>query len=110
MRGICADCKQTFLAPTELLERFQWPTGTLISKGRGCSSCYDSGYRGRLGIHEIIESSDSLQRLMAKAPNKDELTSFMRREKYATLFDDGLRRVLEGKTTVEEIYRVIHAE
>ncbi|MBK6672787.1 MAG: Flp pilus assembly complex ATPase component TadA [Proteobacteria bacterium] len=110
VRGICADCKQTFLAPTELLERFQWPAGTLISKGRGCSSCYDSGYRGRLGIHEIIESSDSLQRLMAKAPNKEELTSFMKREKYATLFDDGLRRVLEGKTTVEEIYRVIHAE
>ena len=47
---------------------------------------------------------------MAKAPNKEELTSFMKREKYATLFDDGLRRVLEGKTTVEEIYRVIHAE
>jgi type II secretory ATPase GspE/PulE/Tfp pilus assembly ATPase PilB-like protein len=47
---------------------------------------------------------------MAKAPNKDELSCFMRAEKYPTLFDDGLRRVLEGRTTVEEIYRVIHAE
>jgi type IV pilus assembly protein PilB len=110
VRGICAECKQTFLAPTDLVERFQWPKGALISKGRGCSSCYDSGYRGRLGIHEIIESSESLQRLMAKAPNKDELSCFMRAEKYPTLFDDGLRRVLEGRTTVEEIYRVIHAE
>jgi type IV pilus assembly protein PilB len=110
VRGICSDCKQTFLAPTELIERFAWPKGTFISKGRGCTSCYDSGYRGRLGIHEIIESSDSLQRLMAKAPNKEALTSFMKAEKYPTLFDDGLRRVLEGRTTVEEIYRVIHAE
>jgi type IV pilus assembly protein PilB len=110
VRGICPDCKQTHLAPTELLERFQWPQGTLISKGRGCSSCYDSGYRGRLAIHEIIEASESLQSLMAKAPGKEALTSFMKAEKYPTLFDDGLRRVLEGRTTVEEIYRVIHAE
>jgi type IV pilus assembly protein PilB len=110
VRGICPDCKHTFLAPTELTTRFNWPKGTFISKGRGCSSCYDSGYRGRLGIHESIESSESLQRLMAKAPNKEALTAFMKAERYPTLFDDGLRRVLEGKTTVEEIYRVIHAE
>lgn len=110
VRGICPECKQSFLAPTELTVRFDWPKGTMLSKGRGCSSCYDSGYRGRLGIHEIVEASEALQRLMARSPNKDEMTSFMKSEGYPTLFDDGLRRVLEGKTTIEEIYRVIHAE
>jgi type IV pilus assembly protein PilB len=110
VRAICAECKQIFLAPDELIQRFNWPRGTKLGRGRGCSACYDSGYRGRLGIHEIIESSEPLQRLMAKNPNKDELTAFMQSEGYATLFDDGLRRVLDGQTTMEEIYRVMHAD
>jgi type IV pilus assembly protein PilB len=110
VRGICPACKQTFLAPNELVERFNWPKGTKISKGRGCSSCYDSGYRGRLGIHEIIQTSEELQRLMARTPNKEELAAFMKAAGYATLFDDGMRRVLDGHTTIEEIHRVMHAE
>ena len=110
MRGICPACRQTFLAPVELLERFNWPKGTRLSKGRGCTECYDSGYRGRLGIHEVIESSEALQRLMARNPSKEELMAFTRTSGYATLFDDGVRRALEGRTTIEEIHRVIHAD
>jgi type IV pilus assembly protein PilB len=110
VRGICPACKQTLLAPAELVERFSWPKGTRLSKGRGCSSCYDSGYRGRLGIHEIIETSEALQRLMARNPNKEELAAFMKSQGYPTLQDDGMRRALEGQTTIEEIHRVIHAD
>jgi type IV pilus assembly protein PilB len=110
VRGICPACKQAYLAPPELIERFQWPKGTKLSKGRGCSTCYDSGYRGRLGIHELIETNDALQRLIAKTPSKDELTAFMKSSGYATLRDDGAQRALEGRTTIEEIYRVIHAD
>jgi type IV pilus assembly protein PilB len=110
VRGICPACKQSFLAPTEMVERFHWPTGTRLSKGRGCTACYDSGYRGRLGIHEIIETSEALQRLMAKNPNKQELEAFMKSEGYLTLFDDGVQRALEARTTIEEIHRVIHAD
>jgi type IV pilus assembly protein PilB len=110
VRGICPACKQTFLAPTEMVERFHWPAGSRLSKGRGCTSCYDSGYRGRLGIHEIIETSEALQRLMAKNPNKQELAAFMKSEGYLTLFDDGVQRALEARTTIEEIHRVIHAD
>ncbi len=109
VRGICPACRQTFLAPTELAERFGWPKGAKLSKGRGCSACYDSGYRGRLAIHEIIESSDALQRLMARNPNKDELKAFMTSQGYPTMFDDGIQRTLDGRTTVEEVHRVIQA-
>ena len=109
VRGVCPTCKTTYLPPPELVEKFGWPEGSRLTRGRGCSECYDSGYRGRLGIHEIIESSDGLQRLMAKNPNKDELKSFMKHEGYPTLFDDGIKRVLDGRTTIEEVSRVIHA-
>ncbi len=109
VRGICPSCKTTFLPTPELIEKYNWPEGTRLSRGKGCSTCYDSGYRGRLGIHEIIENNESLQQLMAKNPTKSELQAFTTAEGYQTLFDDGVHRTMEGKTTIEEVSRVIHA-
>ena len=109
VRGICPACKTTYLPPPDLARRYKWPEGARLSKGRGCPACYDSGYRSRLGIHEIIESTDSLQQLMAKSPSKEQLKAFTQAEGYPTLFDDGMRRAIEGRTTVEEVSRVIHA-
>ena len=62
-----------------------------------------------MGIYEILESTDDLQRLMIKNPSKDELQAFVRASGHKTLFDDGLQRVIEGRTTLEEVSRVIHA-
>ncbi len=109
VRGICPACKTTYLPPPELAEKYKWPEGTRLTRGKGCPACYDSGYRGRLGIHEILESSDGLQQLMAKNPTKRELQAFTAAEGYQTLFDDGMKRALEGRTTIEEVARVIHA-
>ncbi|MGB7815393.1 MAG: ATPase, T2SS/T4P/T4SS family [Methylotenera sp.] len=109
VRGVCQACKTTYLPPPELAARYKWPEGARLTKGRGCPACYDSGYRGRLGIHEIIESTDGLQQLMAKNPTKAELLAFTAAEGYPTLFDDGMQRALEGRTTVEEVSRVIHS-
>jgi type IV pilus assembly protein PilB len=109
VRGICQSCKTTYLPPPELVEKYKWAEGTRLTRGRGCPACYDSGYRGRLGIHELIESSDSLQRLMARNPTKEELQAFTQAEGYPTLFDDGMQRALDGRTTIEEVSRVIHA-
>ena len=109
VRGVCPACKTTYLPPPELVHKYHWPEGARLTKGKGCPACYDSGYRGRLGIHEIIESTDGLQQLMAKNPSKAELQAFTVAEGYKTLFDDGLQRALEGRTTIEEVARVIHA-
>lgn len=109
VRGICPACKTTYLPPPEVAAKYHWPEGARLTKGKGCPACYDSGYRGRLGIHEIIESSDGLQKLMAKNPTKAELQAFTAAEAYSTLFDDGIQRALEGRTTIEEVSRVIHA-
>jgi type IV pilus assembly protein PilB len=108
VRGVCPACKTTYLPPPELVERYKWQEGTRLTRGKGCPACYDSGYRGRLGIHEVIESTDGLQQLMAKNPTKNELLAFTASEGYQTLFDDGMKRALEGRTTIEEVSRVIH--
>ncbi|MBL3591507.1 MAG: hypothetical protein JMN24_17240 [gamma proteobacterium endosymbiont of Lamellibrachia anaximandri] len=65
-------------------------------------------YKGRMGVHEIIETDSELQRMIITNPSRDQLTEFMHEHKIRTLFDDGLGRVLEGKTTIEEISRVVN--
>ena len=111
VRGICPACKTDYLAAPELVNRYGWgDRGKVrLSRGRGCPECYDSGYRGRLGIHEIVEAGNALQRLIVGNPSRDELTAYMQQNGVKTLFDDGLERVLEGATTLEEIARVVNS-
>jgi type IV pilus assembly protein PilB len=109
VRQVCQACKQTYLASPVLVEMHGLPPQARLSKGRGCPACYDSGYRGRMAIHEIVECTEDLQRLMIKSPTRDELQAFAKTAFSSTLFSDGLHRVLEGRTTLEEVSRVIHA-
>jgi type IV pilus assembly protein PilB len=109
VRRVCPSCKTFFLPAPELVAAQGWPEGVRLARGRGCTACYDSGYRGRMGIHEIIESSDELRRLMIKNSSKDELQSFARASGFVSLFEDGMLRVLEGSSSLEEVSRVISA-
>jgi len=111
VRSICPKCKTEYLAPPDLVKRFDWQhlDKVKLSNGRGCSECYDSGYKGRLGIHELIETNGELQRLIISNPSRDELADYMQRQRIKRLFDDGLDRVLQQKTTIEEISRVINS-
>jgi len=109
VRQVCQACKHTFLASPALVATHGLPAQARLTKGRGCPACYDSGYRGRMAIHEVVECSEDLQRLMVKNPTRDELQSFAKTSFSSTLFSDGLQRVMEGRTTLEEVSRVIHA-
>ena len=109
IRTICPACKTSYLAPSELAERYRWEEGTAhLAKGRGCTECYDSGYRGRMGIHEVLETGPELQRLIISNPSRDQLNAFIEKAGNKTLFEDGLARALEQKTTIEEVARVIN--
>ncbi|MFK8017938.1 MAG: ATPase, T2SS/T4P/T4SS family [Gammaproteobacteria bacterium] len=109
VRGICPSCKATSLAPPSLIERMGWESETPIklSRGRGCSECYDSGYRGRVGIHEVLATDDSLQELILKNPSRDALARHLDQRGVRRLFDDGMDRVLEQRTTIEEVNRAV---
>jgi len=109
VRTICPDCKTSYVAEPALVQRFGWPDDKSIrlARGRGCSECYDSGYRGRIAIHETLQTDPELQRLVVSNPTKDQLSEFLASQGIGTLFDDGLQRVLGQSTTVEEVARVI---
>ena len=79
-------------------------------KGGGCQSCGYTGYKGRIGIHEIISPDNTLQKLMISNPSQDELTEYLSTRKIKTLFDDGMDRVKQGLTTIEEVERVANME
>ena len=111
VRQVCPSCKTSYLATPDLAVTYGWDQSEPIRlvKGRGCASCYDSGYKGRLGIHELLQSDEALQRLMVRSPSRDELAAFFKHAGSRSLFEDGLQRVLEGRTTLEEVSRVVHA-
>ena len=107
VRTICPKCRTEYLAPPELCDQFGWEGDDIkLSKGKGCESCYDSGFKGRLGIHEILETDGDLQKLIISNPSRDELSEYLDGCNFRNLFQDGLARVLEKKTTVEEVTRV----
>jgi type IV pilus assembly protein PilB len=109
LRTICQECKTTYVAEPEVVARCGWPTDKPIrlARGRGCRTCYDSGYRGRMAIHEALETDADLQRLIVSNPRRDELDEFLRGRGVRTLASDGLDRVREQLTTLEEVGRVV---
>ncbi len=110
VRTVCPTCKTRFLAPPEVTQRYGWENEGQVHlvRGRGCPECYDSGYRGRIGIHEVLQADEELQRLVTSNPGREELTQYLKDRDIGTLFHDGLDHVRRGETTIEEISRVIN--
>ena len=109
VRTICPSCRTESIAPPNIIEHYGWQDKgrVRLSRGRGCHSCYDSGYKGRMGIHETLETDSELQNLIMSNPGRDDLTDFMEKRGMVSLFQDGLERVVEGRTTIEEVSRSI---
>ena len=108
VRTICPSCKTKFIPPPELVEQYGWDASKSIKlfRGRGCESCYDSGFKGRAGIHEILETNVELQQLVMTNPSRDQLQNYMVKNQVRSLRDEGLERVLAGDTTLDEVARV----
>lgn len=109
LRTICPSCKTEYIAAPELCEQLGWPQdgSVRLAKGRGCPDCYDSGFKGRVGIQEIIPISEELQQLIVSNPTRGQLNDYISQRKIATLRENGLKRVLNQETTPEEVSRVV---
>ena len=112
IRTICPACKATYYATGSVLQDLGMDKSATVSlaKGRGCSACYDSGFKGRTGIHEILPMEDSLRSLILTNPTIDVLQRHLRKQGLKTLRDAGMAKVLAGLTTIEEITRATTLE
>ena len=108
VRKICQSCKEEATLSSVLLEDIKGfvPPEAKFYVGKGCPVCNDSGYAGREMISEVLPISDILSTMIANGVTKDELEKQANKEGFFSMFQDGLQKAREGKTTVEEIIRV----
>ena len=114
VRKLCEYCREPYPTTKEMLERLgfapevvqSWKD-TQLYKSVGCAHCNGTGYKGRLGIYEIMPVTEAVERLIVERKSADELMRVAVAEGMITLRQDGLERVRQGVTTVEEISRVI---
>lgn len=108
VRKICVHCKkETALDPILFKEVKEYlPENPLFYKGEGCKECGHSGYSGREMISEVLTISETLARMIARVASKEELENQAVEEGFVSMFEDGVHKALEGRTTVEEIFRV----
>lgn len=119
VRKVCAVCSKTREAtPLELitikkgLEKLQnnlkpkISTTLQIAESKGCKECNNTGYKGRVGIFEAIVTDDALETFVAKSPSIAELRAYAQKVGMISMYQDGLLKVLEKTTTLQEVERV----
>ena len=75
-------------------------------KGKGCGHCAKTGYRGRLGIFELMMMTTKIRELAFAGRSTQEIRKSGHCSRHDTLYSDGIRKVLKGITTIEEVFRV----
>lgn len=112
VRRVCRDCVTEMPATAREKEIFA-ENGLIVDvvrKGKGCPACNHSGYRGRLAIHEILPINRHIKELILNRASASSIHDYMKEQKFNTLIEDGLLKVLDGVTTTEEVLRVATAE
>ncbi|MBI2742321.1 MAG: type II secretion system ATPase GspE [Chlamydiales bacterium] len=110
VRSICPECRYSY-TPTsaELVElglNEQEHRSAFFHKGKGCASCYGSGYKGRLGIYELMLMSPSIKRQLLKSADAEELRRISLSQGMTSLRNEGALLVIRGATTTAEVLRV----
>ncbi|WP_314502640.1 ATPase, T2SS/T4P/T4SS family [uncultured Microbacterium sp.] len=109
-RRLCMKCREEAVEPTEVLtalgfahDPFDLPQ---IFKAVGCAACSNTGYRGRVALHEIMTMSDELETLVVTRSTGNEIRATALAQGMVSLRDDGWSKVSQGLTTIEEVLRV----
>ena len=112
VRTICPECQTTHFPSPEMrrLLGIEGNKSLRLAKGRGCPACYDTGFRGRMGIHELLLVDEPMRELILRRPSTEEVRQAREKSQIPSLYRDGVVKVLEGHTTIEEVTRAITAE
>lgn len=108
VRKVCRDCMEQHEPTMREMEIFA-KRGIKIEKvarGKGCSSCGMTGYKGRIALHEVLVFNDEMRRVIMNGESLQKLKELVMKNKMIFLIDDGLLKVKQGLTTTEEVLRV----
>ena len=108
VRLLCPHCKEPYEP-----EEAQWHELGLtkdvagpIFRAKGCEKCLETGYRGRSGIYEFLRMTESIKGLVLQTSDANQISKAARAEGMVSLREDGIQKVIEGKTTISEVLRV----
>jgi type IV pilus assembly protein PilB len=117
VRKICEMCRVSeskdikeigqHLSKEQIAAHFGASKTIRVYHGKGCPVCHGTGYAGRVGVFEILEVTDTIRQLIDKKADSDEITKAAVKEGMTTMLDDGLNKVQEGITTIEEVLRAV---
>ena len=110
VRVVCPKCKHPFTPSEAVLETAgitaEMAASATFMKGKGCSYCSKTGYRGRLGVFELMLMTPRIRELAFQGASTQDIRRVAVAQGMHTLYQDGIRKVLKGITTLEEVFRV----
>jgi type IV pilus assembly protein PilB len=111
-RKLCPKCKVAYTPTKHELEQAGFPVSDdesppTLYKAGGCSSCGNTGYKGRMALHEVMTVTEDIERLVTERASSEEIGKVARQQGMITLRQDGMTKVRQGHTSIEEILRVV---
>ena len=108
VRKLCPHCRYEVEPPEKMLAQIKniIPEDYHFFKSHGCAQCGMQGYSGREVISEVVLGTEGMRRLISANATKDELLAEARKDGFVTMFEDALSKALEGRTSLDEVYRV----
>jgi type IV pilus assembly protein PilB len=111
-RKLCERCRAVYQPEQAELEaagfpEWLWPEIPQLFKAQGCPACANTGYRGRIGLYEVMQMSEEIERLTVERASADAIRTVAVQQGMMTLRDDGLEKARMGITTLDEVARVV---
>jgi len=108
VRRLCEHCKKTYQVSEAEKRALRLPASvTLLYRSCGCSECFGTGYRGRMGIHEFLLYNQDIKELVLSRNNSRDIEQQAMVSGMMTVLEDGLTKVIQGFTTAEEVLNTV---
>ena len=109
VRTICQNCREEFRPSAEMLIELNLTPEQVEGKpfffGKGCDKCNNTGYKGRMGLHELIIVDDDIRDAISGSLSTDDLRAVCEKKGMISLRESGMRAIHRGKTTIDEVVR-----
>jgi type IV pilus assembly protein PilB len=106
VRRLCPECKEPYDCSAEVAQAYGFEAGQTLFRSKGCDECRGAGYRGRIGVFEVVRITPQMAQLIQTRAPVPELRAAAREQGMKLLLDNGLDKVRTGLTSLEEVLTV----
>ena len=106
IRRLCKECKEPYECDAETAKRHGLEAGATLYRPKGCDNCRGTGYRGRIGVFEVIRITPRIANLIQTRAPLPELRTAAREQGMKLLVDSGMDKVQQGMTSLEEVLEI----